>query len=135
MAEPRRLHPAAVVVYSASALRNFAFPLLVIVGVTLLGGAFDGRGLLRALAYGGIGLAMALVAGVLRWQTTRYTVGAEAIHHHTGLLSTKDTDVRLDRIQAIDVHQGPLQRAVRRLRGRRADRRGRRRAARSRCPR
>ncbi len=97
-------------VYSASALRNFAVPLLVIVGVTLLGGTFDGRGLLRALAYGGIGLAIALVAGVLRWQTTRYTVGPEAIHHHTGLLSTKDTDIRLDRIQAIDVHQGPLQR-------------------------
>ena len=106
----RRLHPAAVVVYSASALRNFAVPLLVIVGVTLLGGTFDGRGLLRALAYGGIGLALALVAGVLRWQTTRYTVGPEAIHHHTGLLSTKDTDIRLDRIQAIDVQQGPLQR-------------------------
>ncbi len=110
MAKPRRLHPAAVAVYSASALRNFAFPLVVIVAVTLFGGAFDGRGLLRALAYGGIGLAMALVTGVIRYRTTHYTLDAEAIHHHTGLLSTKDTDVRLDRIQAIDVHQGPLQR-------------------------
>jgi putative membrane protein len=110
MAETRRLHPAAVAVYSASALRNFAFPLVVIVAVTLLGGAFDGRGLLRALAYGGIGLLMAVVAGVIRYRTTSYTLDAEAIHHHTGLLSTKDTDVRLDRIQAIDVHQGPLQR-------------------------
>ena len=110
MAETRRLHPSAVVIYSASALRNFAFPLLVIVAVTLLGGSFDGRGLMRALLYGGIGLAMAVAAGVIRYQTTRYTVGADAIHHHTGLLSTKDTDVRLDRIQAIDVHQGPLQR-------------------------
>jgi putative membrane protein len=110
MAEPRRLHPAAVAVYSASALRNFAFPLVVIVAVTLFGGAFDGRGLLRALAYGGIGLAAAVAMGVIRYQTTRYTLDAEAIHHHTGLLSTKDTDVRLDRIQAIDVQQGPLQR-------------------------
>ena len=110
MAEPRRLHPAAVAVYSASALRNFAFPLVVIVAVTLLGGAFDGRGLLRALAYGGVGLVMAVVAGVIRYRTTYYTLDDEAIHHHTGLLSTKDTDVRLDRIQAIDVQQGPLQR-------------------------
>lgn len=110
MAEQRRLHGSAVVIYSASALRNFAFPLLVIVGVTLLGGSFDGEGLLRALAYGGFGLAVAVVMGLTRWQTTRYTVDADAIHHHTGLLSTKDTDVRLDRIQAIDVQQGPLQR-------------------------
>src|SRR5687767_8528978 len=111
MAEPRRLHPAAVVVYSASALRNFAFPLLVIVTVTLLGGAFDSRGLLRALAYGAIGLVMAVAAGIVRYRTTYYTLDAEAIHHHTGFLSTRDTDVRLDRVQAIDVHQGPLQRA------------------------
>ena len=82
----------------------------MIVGVTLLGGSFDARGLMRALAYGGIGLAMAVLAGFVRWRTTRYTVDAQAIHHHTGFLSTKDTDVRLDRIQAIDVQQGPLQR-------------------------
>ena len=110
MSEPRRLHGAAVLVYSASALRNFAFPLLVIVGATLLGGEFDARGLLRALTYGGIGLAAAVVMGMIRWQTTTYTIDTEAIHHHTGFLSTKDTDVRLDRIQAIDVQQGPLQR-------------------------
>ena len=47
----------------------------------------------------------------MRYRTTTYSVGAEAIHHHTGLLSTKDTVVRLERIEAIDVHQGPLQRA------------------------
>ena len=111
MAEPRRLHRSAVVIYSASALRNFAFPLVVIVAVTLFGGAFDGRGLQRALAYGGVGLAMAVIAGVIRYRSTSYVIDDEAIHHHTGLLSTKDTDVRLDRIQAIDVHQGPLQRA------------------------
>ena len=47
---------------------------------------------------------------MLRYQSTTYQIGAEAIHHHTGILSTKDTDIRLDRIEAIDVHQGPLQR-------------------------
>jgi putative membrane protein len=73
MAEPRRLHPSAVVIYSASALRNFAFPLLVIVAVTLLGGAFDGRGLLRALAYGGAGLVMAVLACATGPRGTRST--------------------------------------------------------------
>ena len=112
MAEPRRLHPSAVVIYSADALRNAAFPLLVIVAMTLLGGAFDGRGLLRAAVYGGDRPGD---RGARRRDplpdddATR--IGAEAIHHHTGLLRKKDTDVPLDRIEAIDVHQGPLQRA------------------------
>ena len=50
-------------------------------------------------------------SGAIRYQTTSYYIGAEAIHHLTGALSKKVTDIRLDRIQAIDVHQGPLQRA------------------------
>jgi putative membrane protein len=110
MPEARRLHPSAVVIYSADALRSAAFPLVAIVGVTLLGGQTDTRGLLRALVYGGIGLAVSVLVGVMRYQTTTYRIDAEAIHHHTGILSTKDTDIRLDRIEAIDIHQGPLQR-------------------------
>ncbi len=110
MPEARRLHPSAVVIYSADALRSAAFPLVAIVGVTLLGGQTDTRGLLRALVYGAIGLAVSVLVGVMRYQTTTYRIDAEAIHHHTGILSTKDTDIRLDRIEAIDVHQGPLQR-------------------------
>jgi putative membrane protein len=49
--------------------------------------------------------------GAIKYQTTSYYIGPEAIHHVTGALSKKVTDVRLDRIQAVDVHQGPLQRA------------------------
>ena len=109
--EPRRLHPSAVVIYSADALRNAAFPLLVIVGVTLLGGSLDTGALLRAAIYGGIGLAFAVSVGSVRYHTTTYWIGDEAIHHLTGALAKKVTDVRLDRIEAIDVHQGPLQRA------------------------
>jgi len=111
MAEARRLHPSAVVIYSAAALRNAAFPLIAIVGFSLLGGATDSRGLMRALIYGGIGVTISVISGAMRYQSTTYRIGAEAIHHHTGILSTKDTDIRLDRIEAIDIHQGPLQRA------------------------
>ena len=109
--DERRLHPSALVIYSADALRNAAFPLLVILGVTLLGGPLDTRALLQAAIYGGIGLVIAVSVGAIKFQTTSYYIGREAIHHLTGALSKKVTDIRLDRIQAIDVHQGPLQRA------------------------
>ena len=111
MTEPRRLHRAAVVVYSADALRSAAFPLIVIVGMSVLGGGgFDARDLMRAAVYGAIGVTVSAVMGYLRWRTTTYRIGAEAIHHHTGIISSKDTDVPLARIEALDVHQGPLQR-------------------------
>ena len=109
--DERRLHPSALVIYSADALRNAAFPLLVILAVTLLGGPLDTRALVQAAIYGGIGLVIAVSVGAIKFQTTSYYIGPEAIHHLTGALSKKVTDIRLDRIQAIDVHQGPLQRA------------------------
>jgi putative membrane protein len=109
--EERRLHRSALVIYSADALRNAAFPLLVILGVTLLGGPLDTRALLQAAIYGGAGLVIAVSVGAIKYQTTSYYIGPEAIHHISGVLSKTVTDIRLDRIQAIDVHQGPLQRA------------------------
>ncbi len=109
--EERRLHRSALVIYSADALRNAAFPLLVILGVTLLGGPLDTRALMQAAIYGGAGLVIAVSVGAIKYQTTSYYIGPEAIHHISGVLSKTVTDIRLDRIQAIDVHQGPLQRA------------------------
>jgi putative membrane protein len=99
------------VIFSADALKNAAFPIIVLIGATLFGGSLDTGALLRAAIYGGAGLLIAGAVGVVRYQSTTYYIGPEAIHHVTGALSKKVTDVRLDRIQAIDVHQGPLQRA------------------------
>jgi len=108
--EPRRLHPSALIIYSADALKNAAFPLIVIVAATLFGGSLDTHALERAAFYGLGGLAIAVTVGVMRYQSTSYYIGPEAIHHLTGVISKKVTDIRLDRIEAIDVHQGPLQR-------------------------
>jgi putative membrane protein len=110
MTEPRRLHRAAIAVYSAAALRNFAFPLLVIIGVSLLGGRLDVDGLIRAAIYGGVGLAIALATGVARWMTTTYRVAGGVIDHRTGWLRVRHTHVPVGRIEALDTHQGPIQR-------------------------
>ena len=81
MTEPRRLHRAAIAIYSADALRNFAFPLVVIILVSLFGGRLDVEGLIRAAIYGGIGLAVAVGTGTVRWLSTTYRVADGVIDH------------------------------------------------------
>jgi putative membrane protein len=110
VAPVRRLHPAAIVIYSASALGNLALPLAVILVMSLLGNGLDFQDLLRTVGYGVIGLVIAVVVGVVRWSSTRYWLSAAGISHQTGLLQKQETNVPFERIQAIDVQQGVLQR-------------------------
>ncbi len=108
---PERLHRAAIAVYAVSALREAAIPLLAIFIVGGLGGGFDGGALLRGLAFAVAGTLFSLVAGYLRWRTTTWWVGDDgAVHHRSGIVARKATDVPVSRIQAIDVEQGPVQR-------------------------
>jgi putative membrane protein len=108
--EPRQLHPAGIAVYALHTLREAAFPLLALFGLAVLGGGFDAEGLLRGAVYAVIGTVVAAVAGYVRWLNTTWRVTPEAIHFRTGILSIKETDVPLTRIQSLDLEQGPVQR-------------------------
>jgi putative membrane protein len=110
MGSERKLHPAAIAIYAVHALSNAALPVLVIVGLTLLGGSPDTSDLVRTAIYGAIGIAGSTIAGYVRWNTTVYWVSERAIHHRTGVVGVKETDVPLARVEALDVQQGPLQR-------------------------
>jgi putative membrane protein len=105
-----RLHPAAIAVYAVDALRQGAFPLLVILGVSVLGGDFDSRAALRAAMFALIGTAVAALAGGFRWGTTRYSFEGETVRLRTGVLSVKEVEIPFARVQAVDVEQGPIQR-------------------------
>ena len=48
-------------------------------------------------------MLVAAIAGYVRWRTTRWWVTPAAIHHRTGLLRKKETDVPLNRVQALDL--------------------------------
>jgi putative membrane protein len=108
--EPRRLHRAGIAVYAVSALREAALPLLALIVVSGLGGGLDERALLRGLGFMVLGVAASTVLGYWRWWTTTWWVTPEAIHHKSGLIGLKETDVPLARIQSLDLEQGPMQR-------------------------
>jgi len=106
---PRRLHPAGIAVLAVGSLRELALPLGIAFAATVFGGG-GGQPIVRAIAYAAIGAVVATIAGAIRWMTTRWSVGDGRIRLRTGVLSEKETDVPLSRIQAIDTVHGPLQR-------------------------
>ena len=106
---PRRLHPAGIAVLGVGSLRELALPLGIAFAAMVFGSG-SGRPILRAVMYAAIGAVIAVLAGYLRWATTRWSVGDGRIRLRTGVLSEKVTDVPLSRVQAIDTVHGPLQR-------------------------
>jgi putative membrane protein len=108
--DPRRLHRSGIAVYAFNALREAALPLIVLVVVSGLGGGLDERALLRGLGFMAIGLVASTALGYWRWWTTTWWVTPESIHHKSGLVGLKETDVPLTRIQSLDLEQGPVQR-------------------------
>jgi putative membrane protein len=106
---PRRLHPAGIAVLGVGSLRELALPLGIAFLATVFGGG-GGEPITRAVVYAAIGAIIAMIAGYVRWATTRWSIGDGRIRLRTGLLSEKETDVPLGRVQAIDTVHGPLQR-------------------------
>ena len=108
--EPRRLHPAAIGVYTLRTLREAAFPLLVIFVLGVLGRGLDADALLRGAIFAGIGTAVSVVVGSLRWAATTWWVTPDGIHQRRGLIGRSETDIPLARIQSLDLEQGLVQR-------------------------
>ena len=105
-----RLHPAAIAVYAADALRQGAFPLLVLLGLSVFGGGFDADAAVRGATFAAIGTAVATLAGGFRWWTTSYSLAGQTVRLRTGALSVKEVEISFARVQAVDVQQGPTQR-------------------------
>jgi putative membrane protein len=107
---PRRLHPAGIAVLGVASLKELALPLMVAFVTAVLGAGGGGEPLFRVLAFGAFGALIAVVAGVVRWMTTTWAVSDAVIRYRTGVVSRKETDIPLSRVQAVDTVYGPLQR-------------------------
>jgi putative membrane protein len=107
LSNPRRLHPAEIVL---AALENLREILIAAVVGLLIGGGAGGMPPLAGLMFALGGVAVAAAIGYVRWANTTYSVAGEALHFRRGLISPDETSVPLGRIQAIDATQGPVQR-------------------------
>ena len=107
---PRRLHPAGIAVLALGALRGAALPLVAVFLAGVAGRGLDTHALVRALALAGVAAAAATLAGVVAWSTTTWQIGPATLRHRRGVLSVKETDVPLGRVQAVDTVRGPVQR-------------------------
>lgn len=104
-AAPRKLHVAAAVASSFSALRGLALPL---VAVVFLGSSTGGLG--QALIGVAAGAVFSLGAGIVSWNATSYQLVGGSLRFRHGAFSPDDTLIPVARIQAIDTVQGPVQR-------------------------
>lgn len=110
----RRMHPVT------PALKGWKVLVVLLViavqqGGTNLGesGAFLADGGWRyVIAVLVVGALVGFVYAAIAWRMTRFAVGDEAVHLHTGVLFRQQRRARLDRLQAVDVVQPVLARIL-----------------------
>jgi putative membrane protein len=101
----RRPHPAGIAIEAVRSIREVALPLLIAI---VVGAGTDNP--TRAIVFGVLGLAIAVVTGVVRWWTTTWALDETALHLRTGVLSRDEKVIPRTRISSVDTVQGPLQR-------------------------
>lgn len=102
---PRRLHPAWILLSLIRSARGFVIP----VAVLLFSGS---RGDTPFLAVGGGIAALSIAAQTATWWLFRYEVADGKLRVRSGLFNRQERSVPLDRIQAVDVAETPLQRLL-----------------------
>ena len=102
------LHPAAIAVMAVGALREAAFPIIVLLGASLAGRGLDSAALQRSAAYLVLGVAVASFVGLLRWRRWRYEVRDAEIDLLHGTVRITRTLVPMLRVQHVDTTRGPL---------------------------
>ncbi len=103
----QRLDPRMLAVTPLRQLAGF-LPVIGVILVVGIGQDLDGR-VYALLA----GLLIVLLAGVLRWFTTRYRITRERVELRSGLLFRNARSVPRDRIRSVDVTAGPAHRLFR----------------------
>ncbi|MGH3783023.1 MAG: PH domain-containing protein [Pseudonocardiaceae bacterium] len=100
----QRLDPRMLAVTPLRQLAGF-LPVIAVVLVTGIGQDIAGR------VYSVLGgVLVVLLAGMLRWVTTRYRITGERVELRTGLVFRSTRSVARDRIRSVDVTAGPVHR-------------------------
>lgn len=112
---PRRLHPAAILLMALRIARELFIPAILPLALSLYrqgSDAFSLRTMLLIFA----GIALFLIAsitfGFVAWRRFTYRVEAGELRIEQGIFTRKHRYIPLERIQAIDLSQGVLQRLL-----------------------
>lgn len=103
---PRRQHPAWIFLSAVRQLRSLALPLIVLL---FSGGRQGGWGF---LAFGAVAVLLGVVGRGFAWWQFRYEVTGGELRVRSGLLARRERFVPLERIQAVDINETPLQRLL-----------------------
>ena len=103
---PERLHPLFLLSGLTGSLRSLAGAYAVIAWL-----AVSGRIWLAIISAFGL-LAFGLIGAALYWTRFEYRVGKDEIRIDSGLLSRTHRSIPFDRVQDVDITQGPLQRML-----------------------
>ena len=103
---PRRQHPAWIFLSAIRQLRGLALPFVVLF---FSGGRRDEE---WVLVVGGALTLIGVVGRTVAWWQFRYEVRGGELRVHSGLVQRQERFVPLERIQAVDVSETPLQRLL-----------------------
>lgn len=104
---PRRQHPAVILLDAARGLSALIVPAILF----LVSG--DGGRQVWFLMVGGVWVAVSVVYQVIAWRQFTFEVRGGELRVHSGVLERQERSVPLERIQAMDIHETPLQRLFR----------------------
>lgn len=105
MSDPKRLHPATVLIHFLKSLKEMIIPL----GIFIFANRADG--LLGALLYGGAGLFLLLLAafGLMKWLKFTYRIEEDELRIEQGLFVKQRRYVPVERVQTINTTAGIVQ--------------------------
>ncbi len=115
MSEPHRLHPAAIMLWTLRFARELFIPAIIPLGIQFFRHGLD---ILNAqtMVLGAAGLLVLLLAsgtyGVLAWRRFTYRIDEGELRVEQGVISRNRRFIPLERIQAVDLSQGLLQRLL-----------------------
>ena len=112
---PRRLHPAAILLMALKIARELFLPAILPVALSLYrrgSDAFSVRTMLFLAAGVALFLLVSMSIGYVSWRRFTYRVEAGELRIEQGIFTRKRRYIPLERIQAIDLSQGILQRVL-----------------------
>lgn len=115
MSEPRRLHPAAIVLWTLRFAREAFIPAIIPVAIQFFRNGLDifSTSAMLLIATGALlFVAVSAAYGVVAWRRFTYRIEAGELRIEQGVISQKRRFIPRERIQAVDLSQGLLQRLL-----------------------